>query len=333
MWDLFLLFSAFDILNEMILFNMTKLKYFGISIFLLLIAIVVITCCKEYTKPVVHNLFPHPPDTTDMFYLSNFTSKDIRKSVINEEIFLEDGTVRKKGMSAVPQNYDDFRFVDLDEVYWKGEQVVSGDFRGTSFRSAKCDGGVFTDSDFRFCDIRWSAFNKSDLSNSKFCRATLFRMFVNDAVLENSNFRGANMFGVAGHRANFKNCDFTNALMKESEFLDADFTGSIAVNVKFIITVFTGAKLDSMDLSYSDFTGAGLEDVSFVNSRLIDVEFRGAHLQGANFTGADLSGCNFFAAEFVNTIFTDAINIPKGIEELIEDGQITGLCYVNGNDI
>ncbi|OQX77380.1 MAG: hypothetical protein B6D61_07260 [Bacteroidetes bacterium 4484_249] len=317
----------------MILFNMNKLKNIIFPILLILVVVGMIDGCRQDSKPVVHKLFPHPPDTTNMFYLSNFTSKDIRKSVVNEKIFLEDGTVRKKGIIAVPQDYDDFRFADLDEVYWKGEHVIGGDFRGTSFRSAKCNGGVFTNSDFRFCDVRWSAFNNSDLSNCKFCRATLFRMFVNDANLENSNFRGANMFGVQGHRANFRNCNFTNALMKESEFLEADFTGSIAVNVKFIITVFTGAKLDSTDLSYSDFTGAGLEDVSFVHSRIIDAEFRGAHLQGADFTGADLKGCNFFAAEFVNTIFTDAINIPKGIEELIEDGKITGLCYVNGNDI
>jgi len=312
---------------------MTNLKYFVFIIFLLLFAIGLITGCKQYTNPVVHSLFPHPPDTTNMLYLSNFTSKDIRKSVITEEILLKDGTVRKKGLLAVPQDYDDFRFVDLDEVYWKEEQVVGGDFRGTSFRSAKCNDGVFLNSDFRFCDMRWTVFNNSDLSNCLFSRATLFRLFVNDANLEGSDLRGANMFGVAGHRANFRNCDFTNALMKESEFLDADFTGSKAVNVKFIITVFTGAKLDSMDLCYADFTGAALEDVSFVHSRLINADFRGAHLQGANFRGADLSGCNFFAAEFVNTIFTDAINIPKGIEELIEDGQITGLCYVNGNDI
>lgn len=318
---------------------MTNLKIYNLTFFqyksrfLLFIVVGLIVGCTQYNKPVVHHLFPDPPDTVNMFYLSNFTSKDIRKSVINEEIFLEDGTVRKKGLKAVPQDFDDFRFADLDEVYWKGEHVVGGDFRGTSFRSAKCNEGVFRDSDFRFCDIRWSLFNNSDLSNSKFCRATLFRMYVNDASLENSDLRGANMFGVAGHRANFRNCDFTNALMKESEFLDADFTGSKAVNVKFIITVFTGAKLDSTDLSYSDFTGAGLEDVSFVHSRLIDVEFRGAHLHGADFTGADLSGCNFFAAEFVNTIFTDAVNIPKGIKELIVDGQITGICAVNGNDI
>ena len=96
----------------------------------------------------------------------------------------------------------------------------------------------------------------------------MFRSYVTESNLENSDFRGANMFGVKGHRANFRNCDFTNALMKESEFLDADFTGSKAVNVRFIITVLTGAKMDSMDLSYAVGLHSNFKGASFVNSRL-----------------------------------------------------------------
>ncbi len=288
--------------------------------------------CVRNNDPIVHKLFPDPPDTSNLFYLSNFTSMEVRKSVIFDTIFLENGELRKRGLISIPQDYDDFRFANLDNVYWRGDHVVGGDFRGTSFRSARCNEGDFSNSDFRFCDMRWSIFNNSCLTNCLFSRATLFRVHVNDADLEGSDLRGANMFGVEGHRTNFRNCDFTNALMKESEFLDADFTGSKAVLVKFIITVFAGAKLDSIDFSYADFTGAGLEDVSFIHSRLIDADFRGSHLQGANFTGADLSGCNFFAAEFESTIFTDAVNIPEGIQELIVDGQITGICSVGGND-
>lgn len=102
---------------------------------------------------------------------------------------------------------------------------------------------------------------------------------------------------LSSHRSNFRNGDFTNSLMKESEFTDA-----------------------------------GLEEVSFINARIIEGDFRGAHLQEANFTGADLKGCNFFAAEFVNTIFTDAINIPKGIKDMIVDGKITRVCSVGEND-
>jgi len=304
----------------------------GILLTIIVISLLQIGCENMIISSTSGSVFKTPPDTTNMLYLSNYTSKDIRKKVIEEATYLENGEPRKTGIVTVPLDYDDFRKADLDRVYWKDKSVIEGDFRGASFRSARCRGANFSKSDFRFCDVRWTDLNNSILIDCDFSRATLFRMHVNDSYLEGSDFRGANMFGVIGHRANFRNCDFTNSLMKESEFTDADFTGSTAVKVKFIISVFAGAIMDSTDLSYSDFTGAGLEEVSFINARIIDADFRGAHLQEANFTGADLLGCNFFAAEFVNTIFTDAINIPEGIEELIVDGKITGVCSVGGND-
>jgi uncharacterized protein YjbI with pentapeptide repeats len=86
------------------------------------------------------------------------------------------------------------------------------------------------------------------------------------------------------------------------------------------------SKVDSCDFSYSDFTGGGLEGASFINSRLLGCNFQGAHLQGVDFTGADLKDCYFFGAEFENTIFKDAINIPKIIKKMIVDDKITGLC-------
>ena len=300
------------------------------SVGLLVIIHAQMGCDNIYSSS--NSIFTAPPDTTNMLYLVNYTDKDIIKSVIEETTYLENGKVRNEGIIYVPLDYDDFKKADIDEVYWNNTSIIGGDFRGASFRSAHCDGANFSNSDFRFCDVRWTDLNNSTLTNCDFSRATLFRMHVNDSDLEGSDFRGANMFGVIGHRSNFRNCDFTNSLMKESEFTDADFTGSIAVKVKFIITVFAGAKMDSTDLSYTDFTGAGLEEVSFINARIIEGDFRGAHLQEANFTGADLKGCNFFAAEFVNTIFSDAINIPEGIKELIVDGKITGVCSVGGND-
>jgi len=120
--------------------------------------------------------------------------------------------------------------------------------------------------------------------------------------------------------------------MKDSEFLDADFTGSTAVDVMLFRAVFSGAKLDSCDFSFSDFTGAGLEEVTFINSRLYKVNFQGAHLQNADFRGADVKGCNFFGVEFENTNFEGAINIAPEIEALMVEGKITGVCSVGGNE-
>ena len=161
------------------------------------------------------------PDTSNLLKLANFLSKTEVMNIIADSSVLKNGKKRFKGIAAIPQNGDDFRNADLDEVYWKSTSVIEGDFRGASFRSANCNGS---------------------------------------------------------------------------------------------------------DFSYSDFTGGGLEGASFVNSRLLACNFQGAHLQGVDFTGADLKDCYFFGAEFENTIFKDAINIPKIIQKMIVDNRITGLC-------
>jgi len=154
---------------------------------------------------------------------------------------------------------------------------------------------------------------------------------MNDAIANNCDLRGCNLFGLKGHRTNFRSCDFSNALMKESELTESDFSHSKAIKVSFLISVFSGSRFDSTDFSYADFTGAGLEDASFVGARLWGVSFRGAHLQYASFRNADLRGCNFFGAEMAETDFTGACNIPEHLREVLVDGKATGTIFYNEN--
>ncbi len=292
---------------------------------ILLISLILSACigqlCSEENK-----LNDIPCDTTSLLTFINSVDMEQRLKVINEPTFRKDGKKRLKGIKVLPQDGDDFRKANLDKVYWRGVSVLDGDFRGARFQSADCREGSYSNSDFRICDVRWADFSNSVMKNCDFSQSALFRLHVKDSNMEGSKFQGSNLFGVIGHRAILRNCDFSNALLKESEFLNADFSGSKAVKVRFIISVLQGSNFDSTNLSYSDFTGAGLEEVSFTNACLVDVTFQGAHLQGADFTGANLQDCNFFAAEFENTVFTDAINIPDQIKDLIVDDKITGVC-------
>ena len=121
---------------------------------------------------------------------------------------------------------------------------------------------------------------------------------------------------VPQNKDDFRNFGFDGGLLNKKYIRDADFRGAY----------FRSAKAIHSDFSYSDFTGGGLEGASFINSRLLACNFQGAHLQGVDFTGADLKDCYFFGAEFENTIFKDAINIPKIIQKMIVDNRITGLC-------
>ena len=294
-----------------------------LSLFLTLIFLG--SCDLKNTSPV-SRLFPNHPDTTSLPELAIFLEPDQLQKIIDEKTLLSNGKVRYKGIKAIPQDGDDFRLDSLDEVYWPNVSVIEGDFRGASIRSARCSSGNFRKSDFRVADIRWSIFDGSTMDSINFQQSRLFHVKVNYVPLSNSNFRGANMFGMEGHFTTMRNCDFSGALMKDSEFLESDLTGSIGVKAKLFRAVLLKSKLDSCDFSYADFTGAGLEESSFINSRLWYANFQGGHLQGTDFSGADLKGCNFFGTEFENTNFKGAINIPEEIREFIgEDGLATGI--------
>ena len=282
--------------------------------------------CDNNRMSNVSLLFPNLPDTTSLPELAVFLEPSQLQSIINEKTVLSNGRTRYKGIKAVPQDGDDFKNGLLDEVYWPNISVIEGDFRGASIRSARCYDGNYRKSDFRGADIRWSIFDRSIMDSINFQQSRLFHVKVNNVNLSNSNFRGANMFGMEGHFTTMRNCDFSGALMKDSEFLESDLTGSIAIKAKLFRAVLISSKLDSCDFSYADFTGAGLEESSFVNSRLWYANFQGGHLQGTNFQGADLKGCNFFGTEFEGTNFNGAINIPEEIKKFInKEGYATGV--------
>lgn len=282
--------------------------------------------CSFQSASGTSQLFPNKPDTTNLPELAIFLEPDQLHTIINEKTFLSNGKKRYKGITAIPQNGDDFKLDSLDEVYWPKVSVIEGDFRGASIRSGRCMDGNYRKSDFRAADVRWTIFDGSIMDSINFQQSRLFHVKVNNVPLSNSNFRGANMFGMEGHFTTMRNCDFSGALMKDSEFLESDLTGSVGIKAKLFRAVLIKSKLDSCDFSYADFTGAGLEESSFINSRLWYANFQGGHLQGTDLRGADLKGCNFFGTEFESTNFKGAINIPKEIEGFIdENGLATGV--------
>ena len=295
-----------------------------IAIFVFIISI--LFSCSFQSASGTSQLFPNKPDTTNLPELAVFLEPDQLLAIINEKTLLSNGNKRYKGIKSIPQNGDDFRLDSLDEVYWPKISVIEGDFRGVSIRSGRCMDGNYRKSDFRAADVRWTIFDGSIMDSINFQQSRLFHVKVNYVPLSNSNFRGANMFGMEGHFTTMRNCDFSGALMKDSEFLESDLTGSIGVKAKLFRAVLIKSKLDSCDFSYADFTGAGLEESSFINSRLWYANFQGGHLQGTDLRGADLKGCNFFGTEFENTNFKNAKNIPEEIRGFIdENGMATGV--------
>ncbi len=287
-----------------------------VSIFLVMI---LLSCGGKHDRQTSESV---ESDTLNIPELINFLEQNQLDSIID----LDNGMVRLKGIKEVPRDSDDFKRVNLDKIYWSDEQIRHSDFRGASFLSSRAENPNFPKSDFQATNIRWSLFDRADLTYCNFDQSRLFHVHVNYADLSHSSFRGANMFGMEGHFAILRDCDFTGALMKDTEFVEADFTGSRAVKAKLIRAVLKDSKLDSTDFSYADFTGGGLEGSTFIGAKLRHANFQGGHLQGADFSGADLYGCNFFGTEFESTNFKGAKNVPESIKGFInEKGLATGI--------
>lgn len=296
----------------------------GISIILLIVFISFSSCENAPVKKNnIDKSDSFKKNSKKLLKLPAFLSDKEKEEIINSSDSLSDKKPTHKGIKPLPQDYDDYRKVNLDKVYWKGMKAVGADFRGASLRSANCEETNFSHSDFRVADVRWALFNRALLYNCDFRQAMLFHVHVTDAQLDSSDFQGANMFGMTGHRASLKYCDFTNALLKDVEFTHANFSYSTAIKTRFIRAVLTSSDFKDCNFSGSDFSGAGLEGASFENADLSGVNFGGAHLQEADFNGANLKGCNFYGAEMRNTNFTNAKNIPAELKKYIHDNFIT----------
>jgi uncharacterized protein YjbI with pentapeptide repeats len=126
------------------------------------------------TDSVTNSLIPKTPDTTTYKRLANFLSDEEIAEIANEETTLKSGKKRLKGLIPVPQDGDDFRKMNLDNVYWPKVSVKEGDFRGARMRSAHCEHSDFSNSDFRVADIRWTEFNYCNLSTQILIRPACF---------------------------------------------------------------------------------------------------------------------------------------------------------------
>ncbi len=266
---------------------------------------------------------PATPAPSTFLKIAEFVSPQEMDSIISQKTTLSDKKVRMKGIAPVPQNGDDFRRANLDGVYWHNVSVAEGDFRGASMRSVKAEESIFQNSDFRVADIRWTLFNSSIMAHCNFNQAKLFHVHVNFTNLNNSTFRGANMFGMEGHHAQMKHCDMTNALMKDSEFTDTDFTGSLFVHTRLIRAVMTGSTFDYVNCTDADFSGGNLDNASFRNANCTRANFQGNGMKNTDFSGSDLSGCNFFGARLKTVNFKDAKNIPDNVRKLIVNDTVT----------
>lgn len=145
-------------------------------------------------------------------------------------------------------------------------------------------------------DLSQITFDRCNLHRSNLAGATLRSAagsLFSESVLDNADFRGADLEGALFARAQAAGASFvrarlTRALFPESVLTGTDFTDASAVQSVWAGADLRGATLDGMDAFRASFRDARLDDASVDGAGFVEADLHGveASLDGADTTNA-----------------------------------------------
>ncbi len=173
---------------------------------------------------------------------------------------------------------------------FRGIRMIDCTMIGSNFKNANLEG-----SDFRGSDLADSNFTNADLSRANFTNCNLFNAVLTDAVVEGTNFAGAD----------FSNAQFGD--LSKAITTGATFKSDERVRMtdqEILRRIREGQKMFfNINASNSDFSDADLRGVTFKSCNLHYVWFRGANLTDTQFINCDLTDCGFQKSTIKNTNF------------------------------
>ncbi|WP_016875323.1 pentapeptide repeat-containing protein [Chlorogloeopsis fritschii PCC 9212] len=215
--------------------------------------------------------------------------------------------------------------IDLSGINFKGAELSSGSFKGSSFRGVGKDGrwDTFDDwiADLSGAQIKKANLSEANLSRVLMVRTDLSRATLNKANLSNARLVGANLssaqlVGADLRGAVLENASLTGADLGEAKLNDADLYAARLGRVIAIGTQLSFANLSKTDWQAADLSGADLDraNLSHANlsaTRLTNANLRSANLEGANFRNADLSLADLRDANLTGADFQGTILFPN----------------------
>jgi uncharacterized protein YjbI with pentapeptide repeats len=198
--------------------------------------------------------------------------------------------------------------VTLDGVLLERATMAGTKLLGCSFRNAQAEGLVLDK-----LDLSDSTFAGANLETATFTHCTL------DAVdFAGARLKGVTLYACRGKRATFAGADARSlrvvegTVLEECDFRGANLGGSTMRATKLQRCDFTDAVAPLVDFSDSDLEGARLYHLKAKQGRFIRTILHGANLVGADLYeallskallhGADLRGANLYQADMAMAV-------------------------------
>jgi uncharacterized protein YjbI with pentapeptide repeats len=160
--------------------------------------------------------------------------------------------------------------------------------------AARADGEDFTGKDIRMRDYSGKSFN-----NAKFVDSNCFLTVFKDALLNDTNWQGADVTSAT----------FTNAEMNGANFQGAEVLRAMFQSTKLNKANFQGVDMKRVSFLFCEMKGANLKGVKNI-SDVNRADLRGADLRGANLRGAN----NFSTAKLQGAKYDKSTLWPLGFD-------------------
>jgi uncharacterized protein YjbI with pentapeptide repeats len=123
-----------------------------------------------------------------------------------------------------------------------------------------------------------------------FIGATLRRIRLIDAVMDNCDLSGADLEAASLLRVEFRNCRLSGVLLPRARLRDVTFSGCRINDANLRMLDGERVLFANTDLHESEFIGAKLLETRLHDCKLDGVQFSGVEMPGAELHGSSLDG-------------------------------------------
>ncbi len=187
--------------------------------------------------------------------------------------------------------------LQAERLNLRSANMCSAKLRAVRLGHCLLKGGRFEDADFTDALLRMCVLDDGQGVGACF----------NNARIEDSTAKGANLAGVEMRGTKLTETSFERAVLRE-----AVLDGSEGDGVEFRGADLSGATLNGVRFNDADFRGTDLRGANLSKGCFRDADFRGALLDGTLFDGADCSGAIFDANVGPNA---DTADTNRGTDE------------------
>ena len=164
----------------------------------------------------------------------------------------------------------------------------------------------FDNTDFSGANLYGVFAREAIFDGATLTKASLGSSNLIDATIRNADLREAGMIGALLRKTDLRGSDLTDAELSKADLFEANLSGATLAGVNFKETLIESANLSGADLRGAYLWFADVSGSDLSGANLAGADLTRTRLIGTNLVGADLSGCSVYGVAVWDVDLRDA---------------------------